>query len=84
METLEPKLWSFLKLLYIDKRGMNLRNIVAHGLATGDAFNYVNAALVIQSVIFLSVIRDSIVDLVVSPEQEPSSERQETSNVRAS
>jgi hypothetical protein len=87
METLEPKLWSFLKLLYIDKRGMNLRNIVAHGLATGDAFNYVNAALFIQSVIFLSVIRDisiSIVESAISLEQEPSSERQETSNVRAS
>jgi Domain of unknown function (DUF4209) len=86
-ETLEPKLWSFLKLLYIDKRGMNLRNIVAHGLETGETFNYVNAALVIQSVIFLSVIRDTSIFLInpeISPEQESSSERQEASSVKAS
>ena len=35
-EALDEKLWSFLKVLYADKRGMNLRNLVAHGVAPAD------------------------------------------------
>jgi lysyl-tRNA synthetase class 1 len=55
---LDPKLWSFLKVLYTDNRGMNLRNLVAHGVAPAAAFNRVNASLVVQSVVFLALIRD--------------------------
>jgi len=57
-DALDPKLWSFLKVLYTDNRGMNLRNLVAHGVAPAGAFNRVNAALVVQSVVFLALIRD--------------------------
>jgi Domain of unknown function (DUF4209) len=57
-DALDPKLWSFLKVLYTDHRGMNLRNLVAHGVAPAGAFNQVNAALVVQSVVFLALIRD--------------------------
>jgi hypothetical protein len=45
-DALDPKLWSFLKVLYTDHRGMNLRNLAAHGVAPASAFNQVNAALV--------------------------------------
>lgn len=57
-EALDEKLWFFLKVLYIDKRGMNLRNLVAHGIAPVEAFNRVNAALVVQSIVFLTMIRN--------------------------
>jgi lysyl-tRNA synthetase class 1 len=57
-ETLEEKLWYFLKVLYVDNRGMNLRNLVVHGIAPVEAFNRANAALVIQSIVFLTMIRD--------------------------
>ena len=56
-DALDPKLWFFLKVLYTDNRGMNLRNLVAHGVAPASAFNKVNAALVVQSVVFLALIR---------------------------
>ena len=62
-ETLKEELWYFLKVLYADKRGMNLRNLVAHGIAPVESFNRVNAALVIQSIVFLAVIRDEAITL---------------------
>lgn len=61
---LDPKLWSFLKVLYTDNRGMNLRNLVAHGVAPAGAFNRINAALVVQSVVFLSLVREDAIDIV--------------------
>jgi hypothetical protein len=63
-DALDPKLWSFLKVLYTDNRGMNLRNLVAHGVAPGAAFNRVNASLVVQSVVFLALIRDEAMYVV--------------------
>jgi lysyl-tRNA synthetase class 1 len=57
-DALDPKLWSFLKVLYTDNRGMNLRNLVAHGVAPAAAFNRINAALVVQSVVFLALVRE--------------------------
>lgn len=60
-QALEEKLWYFLKVLYIDKRGMNLRNVVAHGIAPLEAFHRVNAALVIQSIVFLTMIREEAI-----------------------
>jgi hypothetical protein len=56
-EALDEKLWSFLKVLYTDKRGTNLRNLVAHGIARVEAFNQINAGLVVQSIVLLSAIR---------------------------
>jgi lysyl-tRNA synthetase class 1 len=60
-QALEEKLWYFLNVLYIDKRGMNLRNVVAHGMAPLEAFHRVNAALVIQSIVFLTMIREEAI-----------------------
>lgn len=62
-ESLDEKLWFFLKVLYIDKRGMNLRNLVAHGIAPVESFNRVNAALVVQSIVFLTMIRKEALSL---------------------
>jgi hypothetical protein len=62
-EALDEKLWSFLKVLYADKRGMNLRNLVAHGVAPMEAFNPVTASLVVQSIALLSMIRPEAVIL---------------------
>ncbi len=56
-EALDEKLWAFLNVLYVDKRGMNLRNLVAHGVASAEAFNPATASLVVQSVTLLSMIR---------------------------
>lgn len=69
---LDPKLWSFLKVLYTDNRGMNLRNLVAHGIAPADAFNRINAALVVQSVVFMALIREEA--MYVASEQKATSQ----------
>ena len=66
-EALDEKLWTFLKVLYADKRGINLRNFVAHGIAPVEAFNRINAGLVVQSVVLLSAIRPEAVHI---PEDE--------------
>ncbi len=62
-ETLDESLWWFLKVLYTDKRGLNLRNVVSHGIAPFEVFNAANAALVIQSIVALSVVRPDLVKL---------------------
>jgi hypothetical protein len=62
-EALDEELWYFLKSLYTDKSGMNLRNLVAHGIAPAGAFHRGTAALVVQSVVFLAVVRDEAVSL---------------------
>jgi Domain of unknown function (DUF4209) len=71
---LDPKLWSFLKVLYTDNRGMNLRNLVAHGVAPAAAFNRVNASLVVQSVVFLALIRDEAMYFADGQAQAPPAE----------
>ena len=58
---LEDKLWYFLKALYVDPRGLNLRNLISHGIAEYEAFNKLNAALVVQGVVLLSIVRPSAV-----------------------
>ena len=70
-ETLESKLWSFLKVLYTDNRGMNLRNLVAHGVAPAGAFNRINAALVVQSLVFLCLIREEAIEVAEEPAGSP-------------
>jgi hypothetical protein len=54
-ESMEESLYLFLKSLYIDRRGLNLRNDLAHGLVEAAAFSEQNASLVIQSIILLSM-----------------------------
>ncbi len=71
-DALDPKLWSFLKVLYTDNRGMNLRNLVAHGVAPTDAFNRINAALVVQSVVFLALVREEAMYVVSEQTTSPS------------
>lgn len=66
-ETLEEKLWYFLKVLYVDKRGLNLRNLIVHGIAPLEAFNRANAALVIQSIVFLTMIRPEALSIFEEP-----------------
>jgi hypothetical protein len=54
-ESVEESLYLFLKSLYIDRRGLNLRNDLAHGLVEAAAFSEQNASLVIQSIILLTM-----------------------------
>ena len=51
---------------------MNLRNLVAHGVAPAAAFNRVNASLVVQSVVFLALIRDKAMYVVGDQAEDPS------------
>jgi hypothetical protein len=56
-EALEEKTVLFYKALYNEKRGFNLRNEIAHGLAPVGVFCEPFATLVIQSIILLSGLR---------------------------
>jgi hypothetical protein len=56
-DALEERIWLFLKILYNDRRGYNLRNEVAHGTASFETFNRFVAAQVIQSILLLSALR---------------------------
>jgi hypothetical protein len=56
-ESLGDRIWYFLKALYVDDRGLNLRNLMSHGIAEYESFNKLNAALVVQSVVLLSIAR---------------------------
>jgi lysyl-tRNA synthetase class 1 len=62
-QTLDDKLWYFLKILYTEKTGLNLRHLVAHGAASYDVFNQLNATLVVQSIVLLSAVRIGAVSL---------------------
>jgi lysyl-tRNA synthetase class 1 len=76
-ESLEEKLWFFLKALYVDKRGINLRNLIAHGIAPVAAFNRMNAGLVVQSVVLLSAIRPEAMQIAEDEAPEETSENSE-------
>jgi hypothetical protein len=69
-EALEKKVWYFLKALYVDDRGLNLRNFMSHGIAEYEAFNKLNAALVVQSVVLLSIVRPSAVAIAAQERNE--------------
>jgi hypothetical protein len=56
-EVLTENLWRYLTVLYIDKRGLNLRNDLAHGLLGPNAFNKSMADRVFHSLLALSLIR---------------------------
>lgn len=47
----------YLKLILNDARGLNLRNVVAHGLGTRSMFNVVNANILIHILMILSCIK---------------------------
>lgn len=58
-QILTEDLWRYLTVLYIDKRGLNLRNDLAHGLVPEEAFNRHIADRVFHSLLALSLMRAS-------------------------
>jgi hypothetical protein len=56
---LSENCWRYLAVLYTDRRGINLRNNVAHGLVSPEALNQATADLVIHSLLSLSLLRIS-------------------------
>ncbi|WP_421477631.1 DUF4209 domain-containing protein [Agrobacterium tumefaciens] len=48
----------WIKAIFADARGMNLRNLVAHGLAGREVATYVNCELVIHSMLLLGAYKD--------------------------
>lgn len=56
-QVLTENLWRYLTVIYIDKRGMNLRNDLAHGLLRLDMFNRAVADRVFHTLLALSLLR---------------------------
>jgi hypothetical protein len=56
-EVLTENIWMYLTVLYIDRRGMNLRNDLAHGLVPVEGFNQPIADRVFHSLLVLSLLR---------------------------
>jgi len=54
---LTENLWRYLEVVYIDKRGMNLRNDLSHGLLAPHAFNRHVADRVLHTLVALSLMR---------------------------
>lgn len=71
VEALSEDLLFYLKVLYVDKRGLNLRNELAHALLPSDSFNLHTSCLVVMSTILLAMIRPEAVFMTAeNPEQE--------------
>ena len=58
-KVLTENLWRYLEVVYIDKRGLNLRNDLAHGLLSPNVFNRSLADRVFHTVLALSLMRAS-------------------------
>jgi len=58
-EVLTENLWRYLTVVYIDKRGLNLRNDLAHGLVPLTGFNRYVAGRVFHTLLALSLMRAS-------------------------
>lgn len=56
-EKLTENLWRYLTVVYIDRRGLNLRNNLAHGLTSATDFNRHVADLVFHTLLALSLMR---------------------------
>ncbi|MFZ0321026.1 MAG: DUF4209 domain-containing protein, partial [Candidatus Sulfotelmatobacter sp.] len=54
---LTEDLWRYLEVVYIDKRGLNLRNDLAHGLLSPSAFNRYVADRVFHTLLAISLLR---------------------------
>lgn len=54
---LPENIWRYLTLLFIERRGLNLRNDLAHGLVPIEGFNQAAANRVFHSLLVLSLIR---------------------------
>ena len=55
-EILPEDVWRYLTLLYIDRRGVNLRNDLAHGLIVLEGFNEYSSNRVLHSLLALTPI----------------------------
>ncbi len=55
-EILPEDVWRYLTLLYIDRRGVNLRNDLAHGLIPPQGFNEYTSNRVLHSILVLTPI----------------------------
>jgi Domain of unknown function (DUF4209) len=56
-EVLTEDVWMYLTVLYLDRRGMNLRNDLAHGLVPVEGFNQPIADRIFHSLLVLSLLR---------------------------
>jgi hypothetical protein len=56
-QVLTEDLWRYLTVVYIDKRGLNLRNDLSHGLLTPTMFNKGVADRVFHTLLALSLLR---------------------------
>lgn len=56
-EVLTENVWMYLTVLFIDRRGINLRNDLAHGLVPVEGFNQHIADRVFHSLLVLSLMR---------------------------
>jgi hypothetical protein len=54
---LTEDLWRYFEVVYVDKRGLNLRNDVAHGLLASNVFNRQVADRVFHTLLALSLMR---------------------------
>lgn len=48
----------YFRILFIDQRGLNLRNNISHGLSSVNTFNKANANLLIHVLFILSLVRE--------------------------
>jgi len=58
-EKLTENLWRYLAVVYVDRRGLNLRNDLAHGLVPPAGFKRHIADLVFHTLLALSLMRAS-------------------------
>lgn len=72
----------WIKSVFSDARGMNLRNLVAHGLASREVATYINCELVIHSMLILGAYKDVAMSCVRRTE-EREKRRQGTEDARA-
>lgn len=56
-EALTENIWRYLTVLYIDRRGLNIRNDLAHGLMEMKMFNRAVADRVFHSLLILALLR---------------------------
>lgn len=56
VDTIEEDLLFFLRIVFIDKRGWNLRNEFAHGALPADRFNRETASVVMMALLSLAII----------------------------
>jgi hypothetical protein len=58
LRTVLPEdVWRYLTVLYVERRGINLRNNLAHGLVSHSAFNQALSDRVFHSLLVMTLIR---------------------------